>query len=143
MFLDGEIFEFPKFFFLLKVLLNLNGKAIVCHTPPCFFLLTPWMANFDHAFAIYFNSFFNINFFCPWLYAWYLICHHFFNWAQNVRLNLQKTCNFETRNSKFWRVAISHFSFKCYFEKPKHQALSLHWVQFFNFRCLTWLRGRN
>jgi hypothetical protein len=29
MFLDGEIFEFPSFFFCIKILLNVNGKAIV------------------------------------------------------------------------------------------------------------------
>jgi len=34
-FLHGEIFEFPSFFFCLKVLLNVNGKATVWHTP-CF-----------------------------------------------------------------------------------------------------------
>jgi len=28
-FLHGEIFEFPSFFFCLKVLLNVNGKATV------------------------------------------------------------------------------------------------------------------
>jgi hypothetical protein len=31
--LHGEIFEFPKFFFCLKILFNVNGKATVGHTP--------------------------------------------------------------------------------------------------------------
>jgi hypothetical protein len=29
MFLDGETFEFPSFFFCIKILFNVNGKAIV------------------------------------------------------------------------------------------------------------------
>jgi hypothetical protein len=32
-FLHSEIFEFPQFFFCLKIFFNLNGKAKVWHTP--------------------------------------------------------------------------------------------------------------
>jgi hypothetical protein len=32
-FVHGEIFEFPLFFFCLQICLNVNGKATVWHTP--------------------------------------------------------------------------------------------------------------
>ncbi len=32
-FLHGEIFEFPSFFFCLKIPFNVNGKATQCDTP--------------------------------------------------------------------------------------------------------------
>jgi hypothetical protein len=32
-FFHDEIFEFPQFFFYLKILFNVNGKATVWHTP--------------------------------------------------------------------------------------------------------------
>jgi hypothetical protein len=35
-FLHGEVLEFPWFFFCLKILLNVDGKATVWHTPYCF-----------------------------------------------------------------------------------------------------------
>jgi len=35
MFLHGEIFEFPSFFFCLKIFFNVNGKAALRHSP-CF-----------------------------------------------------------------------------------------------------------
>jgi hypothetical protein len=35
-FLHGEVLEFPWFFFCLKILLNVDGKATVWHTPCCF-----------------------------------------------------------------------------------------------------------
>ncbi len=37
-FLHGEIFEFPSFFFRIKILFNIIGKATVCVTHPLLFL---------------------------------------------------------------------------------------------------------
>jgi hypothetical protein len=53
-FLHGEIFEFPLFFFCLKMILfNANGKATVWHTPIIIVLVLFWDTN---KFTIYISN---------------------------------------------------------------------------------------
>jgi hypothetical protein len=53
-FLHGEIFEFPLFFFCLKMILfNANGKATVWHTPIIIVIVLFWDTN---KFTIYISN---------------------------------------------------------------------------------------